>query len=263
MPANLSGMWILASYKILRCLKVTLLLCFVTFSILGVSITHFDSCFLLFFSPFQRQSKPALVVSWHCNIVDYIKHFSIGPLRFVAYAFFFLLFGMLPMISDRVLTPTRKSEPHLVRLWKRSERKRAGVCITGVDRTEFSPAAKDSKWGRIWAASKEKYLLRENKKHLLVCVGRLSPEKGVDGEDRLCLLRLYCSRFALTLRPALFLVLSHKNSSRYLQNCRTAPCGLSAMVLSARSSNVLHASWMFRSSFWATKAGRHFIPCMQ
>ena len=184
MPANLSGMWILASYKILRCVKVkpALLLCIDTISILDVSYVLPTSILLMRFSPLQRQSKPALVVSWHCNIVDYIKHFSIGPLRFVSYAFFFLLFGMLPMISDRVLTPTRKSEPHLVRLWKRPVGKRAGVCITGVDRTEFSPAAKDSKWGRIWVASKEKYLLRENKKHLLVCVGRLSPEKGVDGE---------------------------------------------------------------------------------
>lgn len=86
------------------------------------------------------------------------------------------------MISDRVLTPTRKSEPRLVRLWKRSVGKRAGVCFTGVDKTEFSPAAKDSKWGKTWVASKEKYLRRENKKNLLVCVGRLSPEKGVDGE---------------------------------------------------------------------------------
>jgi hypothetical protein len=39
MPANLSGMWILASYKILRCVKVTpALLLLVTFSILGVLI---------------------------------------------------------------------------------------------------------------------------------------------------------------------------------------------------------------------------------
>ena len=131
----------------------------------------------------QCQSKPALVVSWHCNIVDYIKHFSIGPLRFLMYAFFFLLFGMLPMISDRVLTPTKKSEPRLVALWERSVGKRAGVCFTGVDKTEFSPAMKESKWGRNWQASKEKYLMRENKKYLLVCVGRLSPEKGVDGEE--------------------------------------------------------------------------------
>ena len=132
----------------------------------------------------QCQSKPALVVSWHCNIVDYIKHFSIGPLRFLMYAFFFLLFGMLPMISDRVLTPTKKSEPRLVALWERSVGKRAGVCFTGVDKTEFSPAMKESKWGRNWQASKEKYLMREKKKYLLVCVGRLSPEKGVDGEER-------------------------------------------------------------------------------
>jgi hypothetical protein len=99
------------------------------------------------------------------------------------YAFFFLLFGMLPMISDRVLTPTKKSEPRLVALWERSIGKRAGVCFTGVDKAEFSPAMKESKWGRNWLASKEKYLKRENKKFLLVCVGRLSPEKGVDGEE--------------------------------------------------------------------------------
>jgi glycosyltransferase involved in cell wall biosynthesis len=104
-----------------------------------------------------------------------------GPLRFIAYACFFLLFGMLPMISDRVLTPTKKSEPMLVKLWKRTEvGRRAGVCFTGVDKTEFSPDAKESEWGRNWAASKEKYLAKVGKKHLIICVGRLSPEKGVD-----------------------------------------------------------------------------------
>lgn len=122
-------------------------------------------------------------VSWHCNIVDYMKHFSVGPLVHIAHAFFFLLFGMLPMISDRILTPTRKSEPRLVRLWKRSNGDRAGVCYTGVNKGEFSPDSKNSEWGTRWQASKAKYLARENKKHLLVCVGRLSPEKGVDGEN--------------------------------------------------------------------------------
>ena len=87
---------------------------------------------------------------------------------------------MLPMISDRVLTPTKKSEPHLVRLWRREVGKRSGVCFTGVNKTEFSPDAKDSEWGRNWAASKEKYLAKVNKKYLIICVGRLSPEKGVD-----------------------------------------------------------------------------------
>lgn len=148
MPANLSAMWILAAFKIMRCIK--------------------------------GESKPALVVSWHCNIVDYFAHFSIGPLVYLAYFFFYLLFGMLPMISDRILTPTRTSEPRLVTLWKRSLQERAGVCFTGVNKTEFSPDAKDSEWGMNWQASKEKCLARENKKHLLVCVGRLSPEKGVD-----------------------------------------------------------------------------------
>jgi glycosyltransferase involved in cell wall biosynthesis len=84
------------------------------------------------------------------------------------------------MISDRVLTPTKKSEPHLVRLWKREVGRRAGVCFTGVNKTEFSPYAKESEWGRNWSASKAKYLAKVNKKYLILCVGRLSPEKGVD-----------------------------------------------------------------------------------
>ena len=100
------------------------------------------------------------------------------------YMFFFLLFGMLPMISDRILTPTRKSEPNLVRLWKRrtNNKERSGVCYTGVNKRDFSPDSIMSKWGQNWLAAKEKFLSKEEKKYLLVCVGRLSPEKGVDGK---------------------------------------------------------------------------------
>jgi glycosyltransferase involved in cell wall biosynthesis len=149
MPANLSGMWILAMFKLVRCIR--------------------------------RESKPALVVSWHCNIVDYLQHFSIGPLRYVAYFFFQLLFGMLPFISDRVLTPTKKSEPQLVKMWKRSNgRTCAGVCFTGVNKSEFSPNSLQTNWGKTWIKAKAKFLNQEKKKHLILCVGRLSPEKGVD-----------------------------------------------------------------------------------
>lgn len=88
------------------------------------------------------------------------------------------------MISDRILTPTMKSEPRLVRLWERPNSDRAGVCYTGVNKSEFSPDSKNSEWGTRWQAAKTKYLARENKKHLLVCVGRLSPEKGVDGTNK-------------------------------------------------------------------------------
>lgn len=175
MPANLSSMWILAAFKVLRCIN--------------------------------RDAKPALVVSWHCNIVDYMQHFAIGPLKFIGYFFFYLLFGMLPLISDRILTPTKKSEPHLVNMWKRENGKLcAGVCFTGVNKTEFSPDAKYSNWGQTWATSKANYLSKMGKKYLIVvsgvlccilfyamlvsntyscaffrqCVGRLSPEKSVD-----------------------------------------------------------------------------------
>ena len=54
------------------------------------------------------------------------RHFSAGLLRFLEYSFFFLLFGVLPVISDRVLTPTKKSEPRLARLWWRGGRQRGG-----------------------------------------------------------------------------------------------------------------------------------------
>ena len=137
MPANLCGMWILAAFKVLRCIK--------------------------------REAKPALVVSWHCNIVDYIKHFSFGPMQLICQFFFFLLFGMLPLISDRILTPTRKSEPKLVDMWERSNGKVcAGVCYTGVNKTEFSPDAQYSNWGLQWAASKKAFLTKTGKKHLIV-----------------------------------------------------------------------------------------------
>ena len=91
---------------------------------------------------------------------------------------------MLPMISDRILTPTKKSEPNLVRLWKRrtNNKERSGVCYTGVNKRDFSPDSIMSKWGQNWLAAKEKFLSKEGKKYLLVCVGRLSPEKGVDGK---------------------------------------------------------------------------------
>ena len=140
MPANLSAMLVLAAFKIFRCIS--------------------------------KSSEPALIVSWHCNIVDYMKHFSMGPLQYIGYMFFFLLFGMLPLISDRILTPTKKTEPLLVKLWGNSSnkmKKRSGVCYTGVNKTEFSPDSRYSEWGETWSLAKEKYLAKVDKKYLIVC----------------------------------------------------------------------------------------------
>lgn len=148
--------------------------------------------------------------------------------------FFFLLFGMLPMISDRVLTPTRKSEPRLVSLWKRSNGTRAGVCFTGVNKDEFSPKAKTSEWGRTWQASKEKYLAQVNKKHLLLCVGRTSPEKGVDGEKVFFYLypcRTFCTHNSPFYIPG---YINYKNLSKFYSRCQTAPCGWLGTALSAQ-----------------------------
>ena len=96
----------------------------------------------------------------------------IWPLQYVGYMFFFLLFGMLPLISDRILTPTKKTEPLLVKLWGNSSKKmkkRSGVCYTGVNKTEFSPDSRYSEWGETWSLAKEKYLAKVNKKYLIVC----------------------------------------------------------------------------------------------
>jgi glycosyltransferase involved in cell wall biosynthesis len=44
LPLNLSGMWLLAAFKAIR--------------------------------TFRKESKPSLVVSWHCNMVNYVEHHS-------------------------------------------------------------------------------------------------------------------------------------------------------------------------------------------
>lgn len=57
---------------------------------------------------------------------------------------------------------------------------RAGVCYTGMSKTNFNPKMKYSEWGQVWQRRKKEILAKTGKKHLLVCVGRVSPEKGVD-----------------------------------------------------------------------------------
>ena len=143
LPLNLSGMWLLAAYKIRRC-------------IIG-------------------ESSPCLVLSWHCNLVDYINFHSPPCLR----DFFFIcivggLCSMLPSISDRILTPTKATEPNVVSMWEG----RSGVCYTGIEKGSFTPLNKDSEWGRRWGEEKKKCLKEYHCEFLLVCVGRLSPEKG-------------------------------------------------------------------------------------
>jgi len=147
LPLNMSGMWLLAAFKAIR--------------------------------TFRKQSKPSLVVSWHCNMADYVDHFCEGYplLRWLTRLILFKgLFALLPCISDRILTPTMSTDPEVVSLWDG----RNGVCYTGIDKGNFSPCNKNSQWGDTWTKQKQAYLKENNCEFLIICVGRLSPEKGVD-----------------------------------------------------------------------------------
>ena len=86
------------------------------------------------------------------------------------------LFAVLPCISDRILTPTKSTDPEIVQQWQ----ERSGVCSTGISKGSFSPCNKNSQWGITWEKQKNAYLQETNCEFLIVCVGRLSPEKGTD-----------------------------------------------------------------------------------
>ena len=145
LPLNLSGMWLLTAFKAIR--------------------------------TFRHQSKPSLIVSWHCNMADYVNHHTPAMLVPLARLTLFQgLFAVLPCISDRILTPTKSTDPDIVQQWDG----RAGVCHTGIEKGEFSPCNKASQWGISWTKEKNSYLNEKRCEFLIVCVGRLSFEKGVD-----------------------------------------------------------------------------------
>lgn len=49
-----------------------------------------------------------------------------------------------------------------------------------MSKTEFNPKMKESEWGLLWQQRKKGMLAATGRKYLLLCVGRVSPEKGVD-----------------------------------------------------------------------------------
>lgn len=145
LPLNLSGMWLIAAFKAMRvcCSK----------------------------------PGPTLVVSWHCNMVDYVDHHTPAfLLPLVRFVLFRGLFALLPCISDRILTPTKSTDPEVVSKWQG----RSGVCYTGISKGSFTPLNKRSQWGISWEKEKLRFLKETQCKYLIVCVGRLSPEKGTD-----------------------------------------------------------------------------------
>jgi glycosyltransferase involved in cell wall biosynthesis len=147
LPLNLSGMWLLAAFALMR---------------------QFSS---------NNSQQPTLVCSWHCNMFDYIQcHLPKFFQPICMFGLFDLLCGLMPYMSDRILTPTKATDPKVISMWKG----RSGVCNTGIQKGSFSPCNKTSKWGMAWDDNKRKFLRETKRKHLLVCVGRLSPEKGTD-----------------------------------------------------------------------------------
>ena len=147
LPLNLSGMWLLAAFQVMR---------------------TFTS---------NKEKQPTLVCSWHCNMFDYIKcHVPRIFQPLCMFGLFELLCGLMPYMSDRILTPTKATDPKVISMWNG----RSGVCNTGIQKGSFSPCNKESKWGMAWNENKENFLKETGKEFLLVCVGRLSPEKGTD-----------------------------------------------------------------------------------
>jgi glycosyltransferase involved in cell wall biosynthesis len=148
LPLNLSGMWLLAGFKVARC--------------------------------FSRQAKPALVISWHCNLWDYVEFHSTPLFKpFLRFVIFDLLFGILPSISDRILSPTKSSDPKVIQMWSTGKKDRSGVCYTGIQKGAFSPENKNTPEGKIWEQRKIEYLAETKSESLILCVSRLSLEKEI------------------------------------------------------------------------------------
>ena len=146
MPMNFSGMWLLVGYKLLRWINQT--------------------------------NKPALVVSWHCNLMDYFDCHFPTLCKFFEWIFFGVLMSILPKISDCILTPTKATEKVLTQKYtQQGKYNRTGVCYTGLSKKNFNPNVKDSECGKTWQTRKAQFLKENNCKHLILCVGRLSPEK--------------------------------------------------------------------------------------
>ena len=143
MPLNLSGIWLLAGFRLRRLLS--------------------------------GGATPRLVVSWHCNLADYNS--SIFPAQLNKTMELICTYGfmLVPEFADRLLVPTRATEPAFTALGGR----RWGLCPTGIDSTAFTADARSTEVGALWAQRKGEALAASGCKTLLLCVGRLSPEKGV------------------------------------------------------------------------------------
>lgn len=85
LPANLSGCLLLSAFRLARMMR--------------------------------GGKGPKLVCSWHCNLIDYTAHILPGPIVGLVKFVGVVGVGILPCLADRLLTPTRATEPQLTSLF--------------------------------------------------------------------------------------------------------------------------------------------------
>lgn len=142
LPLNLSGIWLLAGFKMMRALGV---------------------------------HNPILIASWHCNLASYNQHIFPAWATDIMERICLGLFLPLARLADRLLVPTPSTEPRL----RTAFAERWGICPNGLQLNAFNPNARNTPSGAMWAQRKRESLVAANCTNLLLCVGRLSPEKGV------------------------------------------------------------------------------------
>lgn len=96
-----------------------------------------------------------------------MKHFALVMLKSMV--------CVLPELSDLMLVPTRSTDPEVVGLWG----DRIGTCHTGIQKGQFHPSNAKTPQGQYWHALKQQHLEESQTQHLLLCISRLSPEKGI------------------------------------------------------------------------------------
>ena len=143
MPLNLSGVWVLAMCKLLRFMR--------------------------------HKTTPVLICSWHCNLQVYNEFMFPRRLHGFMEKLSMTLFLPIARFADRLLVPTPSTEPAM----RGAFGERWGIAPNGLELGSFNPRARETPSGELWEQRKREALAASGCTHLLLCVGRLSPEKGV------------------------------------------------------------------------------------
>jgi len=120
-------------------------------------------------------ARTHIVISWHCNLLDYSKKFFPSMLSPLLSALVFP-FLVMARLADTFLVPTLSTEPPITRCLPAS---RVGICETGIEVTKFNPESAHSEEGKLWKRRRREDLRKHKRKYILLYVGRVSPEKGL------------------------------------------------------------------------------------